>query len=168
MNFKQTFFFLDVQKQKNQIWLYAFQILYVTICWFILDNIFLINYVSKRFFLPTYSINFFSDFCADNFFLSFFSRPLPIYLIVHPWRQVDKNMRLPWPRPWTTSCCNRMMLSLRNHTQGQPRVALLNPSTVHQGERTKFDRFVDMNVRGAKRRVHSALRIYRNWDLSST
>ena len=31
-----------------------------------------------------------------------------------------------------------------------------------QGKRTKFDRFVDLNVRGAKRRVYSDLRIYRN------
>ena len=33
---------------------------------------------------------------------------------------------------------------------------------VCQGERTKFDRFVDSNVRGAQRRVYSNLRIYRN------
>ena len=31
-----------------------------------------------------------------------------------------------------------------------------------QGERTKFDRFVDPNVRGAKRRVYSDLRIFCN------
>ena len=31
-----------------------------------------------------------------------------------------------------------------------------------QGERTKFDRFVDPNVRGAKRRVYSDLRLYCN------
>ena len=31
---------------------------------------------------------------------------------------------------------------------------------LYQGERTKFDRFVDPNVRGAKRRVCSDLRIY--------
>ena len=31
-----------------------------------------------------------------------------------------------------------------------------------QGERTKFDRLVDLNVRGAQRRVYSDLRIYRN------
>ena len=37
-----------------------------------------------------------------------------------------------------------------------------------QGERTKFDRFVDMNVRGAQRRVYSDLRIHSNWVLSST
>ena len=30
-----------------------------------------------------------------------------------------------------------------------------------QGERTKFDRFVDLNVRGVQRRVYSDLRIYR-------
>ena len=32
---------------------------------------------------------------------------------------------------------------------------------VCQGERTKFDRFVDLNVRGAQRGVDSDLRIYR-------
>ena len=37
-----------------------------------------------------------------------------------------------------------------------------------QGERTKFNRFVDPNVRGAKRRVYSDLRIYCNRVLSST
>ena len=37
-----------------------------------------------------------------------------------------------------------------------------------QGERTIFDRFVDLNVRGAQRRVYSDLRIYRNRVLSST
>ena len=31
-----------------------------------------------------------------------------------------------------------------------------------QGERTKFDSFVDPNVEGAKRRVYSDLRIYCN------
>ena len=35
-------------------------------------------------------------------------------------------------------------------------------SFVSQGERTQFDRFVDLNVRGAKRRIYSDLRIYRN------
>ena len=33
---------------------------------------------------------------------------------------------------------------------------------LRQGERTKFDRFVDPNVRGAKRRVYSDIRIYCN------
>ena len=33
---------------------------------------------------------------------------------------------------------------------------------IRQGERTKFDRFVDLNVRGAQRRVYSDLRIYRH------
>ena len=31
-----------------------------------------------------------------------------------------------------------------------------------RGERIKFDRFVDPNVRGAKRRIYSDLRIYCN------
>ena len=31
-----------------------------------------------------------------------------------------------------------------------------------QGERTKFDKFVDPNVRGTQRRVYLDLRIYRN------
>ena len=39
---------------------------------------------------------------------------------------------------------------------------------LRQGERTKFHRFVDPNVRGAQRRVYSDLRIYRNWVFSST
>ena len=38
----------------------------------------------------------------------------------------------------------------------------LGNDKIGQGERTKFDRFVDQNVRGAKRRVYSDLRIYRN------
>ena len=37
-----------------------------------------------------------------------------------------------------------------------------------QGERTKFDGFVDPNVRGAKRRVFSDLQIYHNLVLSLT
>ena len=45
---------------------------------------------------------------------------------------------------------------LKKHT-------LMSISTMFgQGERTKFDRFVDSNVRGAQRRVYSDLRIYRN------
>ena len=38
---------------------------------------------------------------------------------------------------------------------------------VSQGERTEFDRFVDLNVRGAQRRVYWNLRIYCNWALTS-
>ena len=39
-------------------------------------------------------------------------------------------------------------------------------TNVCQGERTKIDRFVDPNVRGAKRRVYSDLRIYCNTLIS--
>ena len=41
-------------------------------------------------------------------------------------------------------------------------------TAICQGERRKFDRFVDLNVRGAQRRGYSDLRIYRNWVISST
>ena len=40
-------------------------------------------------------------------------------------------------------------------------------SVIGQGKRTKFDRLVDPNVRGAQRRVYSDLRIYRNLVISS-
>ena len=40
------------------------------------------------------------------------------------------------------------------------RIVHLMNGMVCQGERTKFDRFVDLNVRGAQRRVYSDLRIY--------
>ena len=39
---------------------------------------------------------------------------------------------------------------------------------LYQGERTKFDRFVDPNVRGVSRLLYSDLRIYFNRVLSST
>ena len=37
-----------------------------------------------------------------------------------------------------------------------------------QGERKKFDRFVDPNVRGAQRRGYSVRQMYFNWFISST
>ena len=40
--------------------------------------------------------------------------------------------------------------------------------TFRQGERNKFDRFVDPNFQSAKTRKYSNLRIYRNRVLSST
>ena len=49
------------------------------------------------------------------------------------------------------------------HTHSQWRCHFLR-----QGEKTKFDRFVDPNVRDAKRWIYSDLRIYCNWVLSST
>ena len=42
-----------------------------------------------------------------------------------------------------------------SHVYGHSHITELS-----QGERTIFDRFVDLNVRGAKRRVYSDLRIY--------
>ena len=40
--------------------------------------------------------------------------------------------------------------------------ALCSGVNVSQGDRTKFDKFVDPNIRGAQLRVYSDLRIYRN------
>ena len=42
------------------------------------------------------------------------------------------------------------------------RLSKNNICKVCQGERTKFKRFVDPNVRDAQRRVYSDLRIYRD------
>ena len=45
-------------------------------------------------------------------------------------------------------------------------INIFRPCTpISQGERTKFDRFVDPNVRGAQRQVYSDLRINRNIEL---
>ena len=45
---------------------------------------------------------------------------------------------------------------------------MYHPHGLRQGERTKYDRFVDLNVRGAQRWVYSDLQIYRIWVLFST
>ena len=60
----------------NLIHFFRFPILYVTISWFILINIFNINSVNKRFFLSTFS-TFFSDFSGDNLFLIPSNPPQP-------------------------------------------------------------------------------------------
>ena len=45
---------------------------------------------------------------------------------------------------------------------GQQHTWTRSRSVCQEGERTKFDRFVDPNVQGAQGRVYSDLRIYRN------
>ena len=69
VNVRQTFPRCFVEEHEYQILSYAFAILYVTIYWFILVNIFFHQFHQQTFFLPTFSTNIFSTFVATNIFV---------------------------------------------------------------------------------------------------